>query len=193
MPSGLTLFTTLRPMVRKHMTEPLFLDTDCLSTFLIVQRENLILQLYAGRIGIPQQVYVELKKVSFMKTRVDALLKAGSIVLYQISAGSDSGNLYLKLIDHPDQGYKIIGSGEAAAIVLSKEHNGILGSNNMRDILPYIRLFNLPHRTSADILVEALEHHLINEGQGNAIWRDMLQKNRKLPADTFTQFLASRK
>lgn len=52
MPSGLTLFTTLRPMVRKHMTEPLFLDTDCLSTFLIVQRENLILQLYAGRIGI---------------------------------------------------------------------------------------------------------------------------------------------
>ena len=63
----------------------------------------------------------------------------------------------------------------------------------MRDILPYIRLFNLPHRTSADILVEALEHHLINEGQGNAIWRDMLQKNRKLPADTFTQFLASRK
>ncbi len=175
------------------MIEPLFLDTDCLSTFLIVQRENLILQLYAGRIGIPQQVYDELKKVPFMKNRVDALLGANRVVLYQIVAGTDSGNLYLKLTEHPDRGYKMIGSGEAAAIVLTKEHDGILGSNNMRDILPYIKFFNLQHRTSADIMIEALEYHLISEGQGNVIWRDMLQRNRKLPTDTFSQYLKSRK
>jgi len=175
------------------MTEPLFLDTDCLSTFLVVQRENLILQLYAGRIGIPQQVFLELRKVHFMKDRVDGLLKAKRVMLYQITAGTDSEDLYVKLTTNPDKGYKLIGSGEAAAIVLTMQHNGILGSNNMRDILPYIQLFNLKHRTSADIMAEALEQHLINEGQGNVIWRDMLQRNRKLPADTFTQFLASRK
>ena len=175
------------------MTEPLFLDTDCLSTFLIVQRENIILQLYAGRIGIPRQVYVELRKVRFMKDRVDALLKGNRVLLYQITAGTDSGDLYLKLTTNPDKGYKLIGSGEAAAIVLAKECNGILGSNNMRDILPYIQLYNLKHRTSADIMAEALEQHLISEGQGNAIWRDMRYRNRKLPTDTFTQFLASRK
>lgn len=175
------------------MTESLFLDTDCLSTFLIVQRENLVLQLYAGRIGIPQQVYVELGKVPFMKTKIDALLNAKRVVLYQIAAGSDLGDLYLKLTEHPDRGYKSIGTGEAAAIVLTKEYNGILGSNTMRDILPYIHLYHLQHRTSADIMAEALEQHMINEGQGNAIWRQMLQRNRKLPADTFTEFLASRK
>jgi hypothetical protein len=175
------------------MTEPLFLDTDCFSTFLIVQRENIILQLYAGRIGIPQQVYIELRKVQFLKNRVDALLKAKQLMLYQITAGTDSGDLYVKLTTNPDKGYKLIGSGEAAAIVLTRQYNGILGSNNMRDILPYIRLFNLQHRTSADIMVEALEQHLISEGQGNAIWRDMLQRNRKLPTDTFTLFLKSRK
>ncbi len=128
-----------------------------------------------------------------MKNKVDALLNANRVMLYQIIAGTDAGYLYLKLTEHPDQGYKIIGSGEAAAIVLTKEYNGILGSNNMRDILPYIKSFNLQHRTSADIMIEALDHHLINEGQGNVIWRDMLQRNRKLPTDTFTQFLASRK
>ena len=175
------------------MTEPLFLDTDCLSTFLIVQRENLFLQLYAGRIGIPQQVYGELRKVRFMKDRVDALLKTNRVMLYQITVGTNSGALYLKLTTSPEEGYKIIGSGEAAAIVLAKQHDGILGSNNMRDILPYIQLYNLKHRTSADIMVEAFEQHLISEGQGNAIWRDMLQRNRKLPADTFSNFLASRK
>ena len=174
------------------MTEPLFLDTDCLSTFLIVQRENLILQLYAGRIGIPGQVYSELRKVQFMKDRVDALLKANQLMLYQIAAGTDSGDLYVKLTTNPDKGYKLIGSGEAAAIVLTKQYNGILGSNNIRDILPYIQFFHLKHRTSADIMVEALEKHLISEGQGNVIWRDMLQRNRKLPTETFSQFLASR-
>lgn len=193
MPSGPTSYTTSQPKTRRRMTEPLFLDTDCLSTFLCVGQENLVLQLYAGRIGIPQQVYFELRRVQFMKNKVDALLNANRVMLYQIIAGTDAGYLYLKLTEHPDQGYKIIGSGEAAAIVLTKEYNGILGSNNMRDILPYIKSFNLQHRTSADIMIEALDHHLINEGQGNVIWRDMLQRNRKLPTDTFTQFLASRK
>ena len=131
--------------------------------------------------------------MSFMKNKVDTLLKANKVMLYQIVVGTDPGALYLKMTTSPDKGYKIIGSGEAAAIVLAKQHNGILGSNNMRDILPYIRLYNLKHRTSATIMVEALEQHLISEGQGNVIWRDMLQRNRKLPADTFTEFLASRK
>lgn len=175
------------------MTEPLFLDTDCLSTFLVVGQENLVLRLYAGRIGIPQQVYEELKKVLFMKSKVDALRQAGKVVLYQISAGTVEGDLYFKLTTKPDEGYKVIGSGEAAAITLTKQYHGVLGSNNMRDILPYIRLFHLQHRTSADIMVEALEQHLISEGQGNVIWRDMLQRNRTLPADTFSEFLASRK
>jgi len=175
------------------MTESLFLDTDCLSTFLIVQRENLILQLYAGRIGIPRQVYMELSKVSFMKARIDTLIKSAQVLLYHIEVDTASASLYLKFTSRPDPGYKPIGSGEAAAIALAKEHNGILGSNNLRDILPYIRLYNLPHRTSADIMVEALEHHLITEGQGNAIWTEMLNRNRKLPTQTFTQFLANRK
>ena len=101
------------------MTEQLFLDTDCLSTFLVVQRENLVLQLYAGRIAIPQQVYDELRKVRFMKDKVDALIKTNRVVVYKIAAETESGTLYLKLTEHPDQGYKIIGSGEAAAIVLA--------------------------------------------------------------------------
>ena len=172
------------------MTERLFLDTDCLSTFLWVGYENLVLQLYAGRIGIPQQVYNELKRVPFLKNRVDALRQAGKVVFYQISAGSVEGDLYFKLTNSPDEGFKIIGSGEAAAITLTKQYSGILGSNNLRDILPYIHLYHLQHRTSADIMAEALEQHMISEGQGNAIWKQMLQRNRKLPADTFSEFLA---
>lgn len=174
------------------MTELLFLDTDFLSTFLCVQRENLFLQLYASRICIPWQVYDELSKVQFMKVRIDALNKSNQVKLYQIDAETDSGRLYVKLVSRPDLGYKVIGRGEASAIVLAKEHHGILCSNNMRDIPPYVQLFHLQHITSADIMAEALEKNLISEGQGNTIWRDMLDRNRKLPTKTFTDFLASR-
>jgi predicted nucleic acid-binding protein len=172
------------------MTEALFLDTDCLSTFLVVQSENIILQLYSGRIAIPQQVYEELRKVHFMKTKVETLLSTKRITLYQIEVGTEAATLYLKLTSSPDKGFRTIGSGEAAAIVLTRQHQGILGSNNLRDILPYVNLYNLQHRTSADIMVEAYEQHLITEGQGNVIWRDMINHNRKMPADTFSEFLS---
>ncbi len=171
------------------MTEALFLDTDCLSTFLVVGRENLVLQLYAGRIAIPQQVYEELSRVPFMKSRVDTLWRAGRVKLYEITADSEDGAFYLKLTTKPDRGYKIIGRGEAAAITLAKRFNGILGSNNLRDILPYIQLFKLQHRTSAMILAEAFDQHLISEGQGNSLWREMTLRNRIMPADSFTEFL----
>lgn len=171
------------------MIEPLFLDTDCLSTFLVVRKENLMLQLYNGRIGIPKQVYKELEKVSFLKSRVDSLINSKRVLVYHLDINTESGALYLKMTKNPDVGFKLIGSGEAAAIVLTKQYNGILGSNNMRDIIPYIQLFGLKHRTSADIMVEAFEQNLISEGQGNTIWREMLDRNRKLPTNTFTEFL----
>jgi hypothetical protein len=36
------------------MTSDLFFDTDCLSSFLWVKNENILLQLYPGRIVLPQ-------------------------------------------------------------------------------------------------------------------------------------------
>jgi hypothetical protein len=152
-----------------------------------------MLKLYAGRIGIPMQVYYELRRVLSFRNKVDPLLKTKKIMLYQIEDGTAAAALYLKMTDNPDQGFKIIGSGEAAAIALARQYDGILGSNNLRDILPYIQLFNLKHRTSADIMVEALEQHLISLGQGNVIWREMLHHNRKLPGESFTEYLKSRK
>ncbi len=175
------------------MTEKLFLDTDCLSTFLVVGAENLVLQLFAGRIGIPQQVYNEFKKWNFLKNKIETLLASKKVGLYQIESDTESGNLYIKLTSNPDKGFTIIGSGEAAAIVLAKLHNGILGSNNLRDILPYVQKYNLKHLTSASIMMEAFNNHLISEGQGNVIWRDMLLRGRKLPSNTFSEFLVSQK
>jgi len=83
--------------------------------------------------------------------------------------------------------------GKIAAIALTKPDNGILGSNNLCDIQPCIRLFHLQHRTRADIMAGALGEDLIGRGPGNTLWCDRRQRNCKLPPETLTEFLASRK
>lgn len=40
---------------------------------------------------------------------------------------------------------------------LSEKHNGILGSNNLRDVKPYVEEFSLEHMTTGDILIEAFK------------------------------------
>lgn len=89
----------------------------------------------------------------------------------------------------PKSGYKIIGKGEAAAISLAVANNGILASNNLRDVNQYINMYNLPNITTGDILFEALNSNIITEPQGNKIWIDMLNKARKLPTCDFTTYL----
>ena len=65
-------------------------------------------------------------------------------------------------------------------------------SNNYRDIAPYVEEYGLQHIDTGQILVEALDKGLINEEEGNKIWREMLAKKRKLPANTFSEYLLNR-
>ena len=91
------------------------------------------------------------------------------------------------------KGQKSIGRGEAGGIALAKTYNGILASNNYKDIAPYIEMYNLKHIDTGKILAEALEKELITESEGNNIWQKMLAKKRKLPANTFSEYLENRK
>ena len=51
------------------MTDKLFFDTDCISSFLWVKEENLLLKLYPGAVVLPKQVYDELSNPSIPHIR----------------------------------------------------------------------------------------------------------------------------
>ena len=132
-------------------------------------------------------------KVPPLKRKTDSLIARKDIIVNRIIFGTPEAELYMKLTTNPEVGYKIIGKGEASAISLAKYNDGILGSNNMRDIRTYIELYKLKHITTGDILVEALHRGVISEGQGNVIWANMINRQRKLPTETFSDYLASQK
>lgn len=173
------------------MIDSLFFDSDCISAFLWVRKQNLLVMLYPGRIVIPKPSYDELSYPTTpqLKQRIDTLLSNHQVVLQSITVESDAYALYRKLTTAPDKGHKIIGPGEAAAIALAKTVGGVVASNNLKDIRDYIDEYGLKHITTGSILAEALERGFITEDEGNTIWTAMLAKRRKLGAPTFSEYI----
>ncbi|NLM36966.1 MAG: hypothetical protein GX202_02420 [Firmicutes bacterium] len=173
------------------MTDSLFFDNDCLAAFLWVQREDLLLKLYPGKIVVPQPVYDELSYpgIAILKARIDYLIFNGQVHVEPINVGSDAYSLYYQLTVQPQGVQPIIGKGEAASIALAKLNKGIVASNNLKDISFYINKFHLKHITTGDILLEALVKGFITEVEGNKIWALMLAKRRKLGSRSFTDYI----
>lgn len=160
----------------------IFFDTDCISAFLWVKEESLLAKLYPGRIVIPKEVYDELSNpcVSHLKKRIDFMISKNLVNIMTMDIDSNEYRTFYKLTVKPDSGNKIIGAGEAASISLAKQHKGIVASNNLKDIMHYIKLYNLRYKTTPDILVEALQAGLIDESTGDSIWSSMISKRRKI-------------
>lgn len=110
----------------------IFYDTDCLSCFISIDDVTILKELFE-KVVIPYEVYEEFSRVVILKKRVDDLHYEGFLEIRDFDVESESYNLFLNLCKGKFTGRKI-GDGEAAAITLAVENNGILASNNTRDI-----------------------------------------------------------
>ncbi len=173
------------------MTKDIFIDTDCIAAFLWVHDESLLAQLYPRRIVMPKPVYDEIDKPALggMKQRIDQMISNGQLRVVELVFGTEEFDLFYKFTQAPDEGHKIIGDGEASSIALAKSKNGIVGSNNFRDILSYIEEYNLEYTTTGMILIDAYKRGIITEEEGNNLWTKMLSKRRKLGANSFSEYL----
>lgn len=187
--SDMTSYMAMKRMEESYLTDDNYFDTDCLSAFLWVKGESLLAKLYPGKIVLPMQVYSEIKKVPHLLARVDAMKNSGALVVESIMAGTPEFEDYSNMAITPPPKDKIIGKGEAAAISLAKKNNGVLASNNLRDIQTYVDRYSLKHITTGDILIEAYEKGFITEQDGNDLWSDMLKKRRMLPTASFSDYM----
>ena len=174
------------------MTNELYFDTDCISAFLWINNTNILHELYGGKMVLPEPVYQELSNpcIPHLKQQADQLVNAKDVSIKTIDLGTEEYKIYNDLINGAD-GRIIIGKGEASGIALAKTYNGILASNNYKDIKTYIDEYNLRHIDTGHILKEALDKGIITELDGNNIWSQMLSKRRMLPARSFTEYLGS--
>ena len=139
---------------------------------------------------LPEPVYQELSNpcIPHIKKRADLLINGNVASVQQINVGTEEYELYKSLVKGM-KGEKQIGRGEAAGIALAKQYNGILASNNYKDIAPYIEKYGLKNTDTGHILIDAMEKKIITKADGNMIWKKMLDKNRKLPEKTFSEYI----
>lgn len=169
MPIAVTLFL-MKMALRKNMTEIIFCDTDFLSSFLWTNTEFLLIHLFGSNMFLPRQVYDELSKVPPLKIRVDQMIKDKYLSIIDIEVYSEEESLYNELtFPNQKRGFPLIGKGEAAAIVLSKKNKGTLASNNLKDVLYYVHLYDLIHITTADIIKAACEKDKITVNEAEEI------------------------
>lgn len=169
------------------MADLYFFDTDCLSSFLLTNNENILFELFENNIYLPSHVLNEANKYEILRNKVNELLENGSIKIKSIDYGTNEFKIYHKLTSL-SYSSKIIGHGEASAIALCVVYNGILVSNNLKDVTEYIEKFKLNSLTTPEILATALEKEIINRQKANDIWSDMLNKGRYLPNISFDEY-----
>lgn len=76
-----------------------------------------------------------------------------------------------------------------AAIVLTKKYNVILASNNFKDLVFYINLYNLKYISTSEIIYKAYKDEIISLNKAKSLWKEMIKKRRKLPFKTFKTYL----
>lgn len=169
------------------MTEKVFFDTDGISAFMWAHEVNVIAELFGPNIVFPGEVYDELSNpvVPQLKAMADELISSGVAKVVRIEFGS-SEYIVLRGLSEDNNG-PIIGKGESAAIALAYVNKGIMASNNLKDIAPYIKKYGLINMTSLDIFKLAEERGIIEECEAESIWREMKRRGIMLPPGSYTE------
>lgn len=173
---------------------PIFYDTDCLVSFLVIGEGNLLHKLFS-KIIIPKQLYDELSHPNsppIIKNELEQYKKDNFIEIKDIKITDKEYYVYKQIkngVWREDE--KCIGKGEAAALALAIQNDGVIASNNLSDIEFYIKDNDLYILTSSIILVQALEKNIISEEGAEDKWSKMLNRKRNLPASSFKHYYSS--
>ena len=166
--------------------KPVFYDTDCLSSFLVVDRIDLLKKEFSSII-VSAQVNIEFlndKTPKCIYERFSNLVDEGFVIVKDIDVDDEVMEYYITFITEDDDG----GKGELSSIAFAIVNIGILASNNFRDICKYVKKYNLHHITTATILLDCFKKEYVSSDEVEKIWQDMLKKYVKLPKKSFIEY-----
>lgn len=167
---------------------PLVLDTDILSSFAMVHRLDILEKLYAKQMIVLEEVMNELNKRQYIAERVQLCITNGSIRLVSIPANAPEALELARLLEGGRYG-----RGEAACLAYLKYNFGSLGSNNISDVKVVCLEKNICLLTVPNIISDAYQTKVVTKEEANTVWINMKKKKRKLPAESFYDFLATLK
>lgn len=113
-----------------------------------------------------------------VKNRLAQLIQEEYVEIKDLEFGSNEFNQYYTFIT--DNNTKDVGKGELSVISLAIVKNGILASNNLKDVCYFVKKYNLEHVTTSKIIVTCYEKRYLTFDEADKIWKE-LRKNPKHP------------
>ena len=165
---------------------PLILDADLLSSFAWVDRLDILEKLFPQQMIVLDEVMDELRRVVHLSTRVQNCIDKGLIKNVSMTADSPEA---LELGQILNTGR--YGNGEAACMAYLKNNDGTMYSNNLSDVHTFCGANGKDLITTAMIMHHAVEKAVIDDAEAEIIWAKMIAKRRKLPASSYSAYLAS--
>lgn len=166
------------------LNKPIFCDTDCLSSFLDVERTDLLKSIFSKIFisSIVKEEFEALPNDHHILQGLNRLIQEEFIEVEDMEVTSPEYELYSDFLEDDEDG----GEGELSVIALTIIKNGILASNNFKDVCSYVKQYRLEHITTSRIFVKCYDEQHISWDEANTIWN--LMKNEKqirLPEETF--------
>ena len=167
------------------MIDLYFFDSDCISTFLHIEREDIILSLYNTKIHISSFVYQELMHAPLpISANIKKLVDSKKVLVDNICYGDPYYKEFVHLTRSTENGF-LIDTGEASVIALVKHKGGVLASNNLRDVEYYVKKYELKHITTVGIIRQAIKEKIITIDEANSVYKKMKDNGDKLPSIVF--------
>ncbi len=164
---------------------PLVLDTDFISSFAWIDRLDILEKMYANNMIVIDEVMFELRRVQHLYDRLGKCIARGSIKRHFVLASDPEAQYLAHMLDSGKYG-----TGESVCMAYLKYNQGTLGSNNLKDVKDFCVRNDIKLITTADVICEACNRDIVDDVEAETIWSQMLSKKRKLPAQSFSEYLS---
>lgn len=181
-----------RPVLAK-IRKVIFADTDTLSTFLWRNQFGYFLKLFEKlqiEVIVPKVVLDELEYSKKTQERlafpIKSLEKQEKLKILDIDVGSEEYYTYLLLTE--EEG---MGKGEAAALSMATHSEDIasVASNNLSDILDYVKEKNIDLWTTARIIRMCELENVMKKERAEELWKKMKEDGEWLPFEKYSDYV----
>lgn len=181
-----------RPVLAK-IRKVIFADTDTLSTFLWRNQFGYFLKLFEKlqiEVIVPKVVLDELEYSKKTQERlafpIKSLEKQEKLKILDIDVGSEEYYTYLLLTE--EEG---MGKGEAAALSMATHSEDIasVASNNLSDILDYVKEKNIDLWTTARIIRMCELENIMKKERAEELWKKMMEDGEWLPFEKYSDYV----
>lgn len=160
---------------------PVLIDSDIIIHFFKGGGIIDLPQILDGELYILNIVYDELNKQRF-QPEINNLFSYGLVEEMEMPTDNEIIYEFARLNDS-------MGDGESACLAVTRYRDYIIASGNLNDIAQYCQEFNIPYKTTLDILAKAHSDGYYSAARCNEFINKVRNQGSKLPDTTIHDYI----